>query len=219
MTVPKYELDLRSSPSALRNREPILSVLKQTLPKQARVLEIASGTGEHAAYFATHGQWRWQCSDVSRETLESVSHWTQDAPAILQPPLQIDVMKPDWFEHPAANGFDVIYCANMIHIAPIEALHGLVAGTQRLLAPDGLLILYGPFRFGAHHSAPSNAQFDASLKARDPRWGLRDLGDVVERMRQHQLVHEKTHTMPANNLCVVFKRQANAPTSLPSDDD
>lgn len=216
MKTPLFEEGLRSSPAALRNREPIDAVLQSTLQTGAHVLEIASGTGEHAAYFARDGRWSWQCSDGSQEALSTIAHWTRGASGVTQPPIEIDVTRDDWAKRAAQSGsFDALYCANMIHIAPPEATAGLIMGAQQLLRPGGVLILYGPFRFGQHHSAPSNEAFDASLKARDPRWGLRDLGTVVETMRQHQLVHQHTHKMPANNLCVVFQRSGKTPTPLP----
>ncbi|MEM7570990.1 MAG: DUF938 domain-containing protein [Pseudomonadota bacterium] len=210
---PPYEEGLRSSPAAMRNRAPILDILRQHITAGAHVLEIASGTGEHAAFFAQNQGWHWQCSDYDLAALETIAHWTKDASSVAQPPLHLDVMAETWAQG-APEQVDVIYCANMIHIAPPEAADGLIRGAQQILQHGGLLILYGPFRFGEHHSAPSNAAFDASLRARDPRWGLRDLGTVVESMRQHQLVHQTTHTMPANNLCVVFRRGNSAPTAI-----
>ncbi|MEO0412580.1 MAG: DUF938 domain-containing protein [Pseudomonadota bacterium] len=212
---PLYEEGLRSSPAALRNRAPILKVLRQYIAPGQRVLEIASGTGEHAAHFAQESDWYWQCSDALPQALETIAHWTRGVPGIAAPPLHLDMMDGNWPARATEGGsFDAIYCANMIHIAPPEAMTGLIAGAQRVLTKGGLLLLYGPFRIGAYHTAPSNADFDASLKARDPRWGLRDLGEVVDTMRQHQLVHQATQPMPANNLCLIFERRAASPARL-----
>lgn len=197
------------APATGRNREPILAVLEVLLPPSAgprRVLEIASGTGEHAAFFAARlPHLRWQPSDPDAAALASVAAWREHAgtPDNLAAPIQLDVTTP-W---PAEVGpVDVVFCANMIHIAPWEACLGLFRGASAVVAAGGLLVLYGPFAEGGRHTAPSNEVFDASLRARDARWGVRDLDDVRAVAQAAGWVLEARHAMPANNLTLVFRR-------------
>lgn len=187
--------------ATLRNRDPILAVLRRWLPKQGLVLEIAAGSGEHAAYFAPQfPKLDWQPTDADVVALDSIAAWAAEAAAPnLRPPLALDV-RGDW----PVQRADAIYCANMIHIAPWECALALVAGAGRVLSPGGLLILYGPFRIRGADTAPSNAAFDAELKRRDPSWGVRDVMDVGEAARGAGLGHLDTVAMPANNLMVVW---------------
>ena len=192
-------------PHVARNRDPILDVLKHFLPPRGLVLEIASGSGEHAAYFAEHlSALTWQPTDPDREALASITaHRAASAAANLLPPLHLDVTAQAWpVEHA-----DAVMCCNMIHIAPWAACEGLIAGAQRVLPAGGLLYLYGPYKIDGRHTAPSNQDFDRYLRAQDAAWGIRDLGDVTSLTNRHDLVLAETMPMPANNLSVIFKRR------------
>lgn len=193
----------RDYPATGRNREPILEALRPVLPQAGLVLEIASGSGQHAAYFAPalSPQLRWQPTDRDPELLPSISAWS-DGLANVLPPLVLDVTEDPW---PVARA-DAIFCANMIHIAPWAACEGLMRGAGRVLSPGGLLALYGPFMRGGEHTAPSNARFDSSLRARDPAWGVRDLDAVAACAGGQGLYLEAALEMPANNLTVLLRR-------------
>ena len=192
------------SPSTARNRGPILAVLRRVLPRRGLVLEIASGTGEHAAHIAAAlPHLDWQPTEQDATMFASIVAHAVDVPAgNILPPLPLDVAAPDW---PLAHA-DAIVCINMIHIAPWRASEGLMTGAARVLAPGGVLYLYGPFKLDGRHSADSNAAFDASLKARNPDWGVRDLGDVTALAARHGLALAETVPMPANNLSVVLRK-------------
>jgi Protein of unknown function (DUF938) len=192
------------APAAARNRDAITDVLRQALPESGTVLEIASGSGEHAVHFAaTFPHLHWQPSDPEPAALDSITAWSAEAglPNISLP-LRLDVTAPDW---PVAKA-DAILCINMIHIAPWAATLGLMAGAGRLLAPGAMLCLYGPFREEGVALAPSNADFDASLKSRDPEWGLRWVDEVAEVAGAHGLIMRARIAMPANNLSLLFYR-------------
>jgi cyclopropane fatty-acyl-phospholipid synthase-like methyltransferase len=200
----------RHAPATARNRDPILAVLREVLPAHARVLEIASGSGEHAVHFAQHLPGvTWQPSDPEAGARASIDAYRAEAalPNLL-PPIALDAASTAWSD--AAPPSDAIVCINMIHIAPWEACEGLVRGAARLLPPGGVLFLYGPYRFSGSFTAPSNAEFDASLRARDPRWGVRDLDDVTALAARHGFARDRVVAMPANNHSVVFTRQADA---------
>ncbi|MCW5889019.1 MAG: DUF938 domain-containing protein [bacterium] len=193
----------RHAPATTRNRDPLLAVLRRLLPPAGTVVEIASGTGEHAAWFAAALPGLvWQPSDPDPEARASVAAWC-DGLANVRPPLALDARAPDTWPVAAA---DALLCVNMIHIAPWAACEGLVAGAGRLLPAGAPLVLYGPYRVGGAHTAPSNAAFDADLRARNPAWGVRDLDDVVAAAAPHGLRLEETVAMPANNLTVVLRR-------------
>jgi SAM-dependent methyltransferase len=200
------------APAVARNREPILAVLRRVapspvLPARGLVLEIASGSGEHAVYFAAAlPHLTWQPSDPDPEARESITAYRAAAqlPNLL-PPLALDAVSPDW----PATQTDMIVAINMIHIAPWAAAEGLMAGAERLLPDGGVLFLYGPFRERGQHTAPSNAAFDESLRARNREWGVRDLDDIVALASGHGLALEERVTMPANNLSVVFRRRTS----------
>lgn len=213
-------LDARqSAPATLRNREPILDVLQQVLPPSGTVLEVSSGTGEHAVFFASRLQPRqWIPSDLSPVARASIAAWRECVPAAnLLPPIVLDACDPIWpverrpLPAPLQNldlqqyPIVAIVNINMIHIAPWSACLGLMAGASRILPPGGILYLYGPFKQGGEHTAPSNAAFDQSLRAQDPAWGLRDLEEVVAAAQAQQLTWINTYPMPANNLSVVFQ--------------
>jgi SAM-dependent methyltransferase len=189
------------APATERNREPILAVLRRVLPAQGTVLEIAAGTGQHAAWFAAAlPAVTWQPTDGDARMLGSIAAWCDGLPNVA-PPRQLDVTAAAW----PIERADAIVCANMIHIAPWTAGEGLLRGAGRVLAPGGILYLYGPYRIGGGHTAPSNATFDASLRARDPRWGVRDLEAVVAEAARHGLTFTERVEMPANNQSVVFR--------------
>lgn len=192
------------SPAVERNRGPILEVLRRVLPARGAVLEIAAGSGQHAVWFARAlPEVDWLPSDVSAEALDSIAAWRDaEGPANLRAPVRLDVASEDWTE---AGARDAIFCANMIHIAPWQACLGLLRGAGRHLLPGGALVLYGPFRIGGEHTAPSNAAFDVDLRRRDPSWGVRDLDEVAREAERHGLVLEERVAMPANNQTVVFR--------------
>jgi SAM-dependent methyltransferase len=192
-----------SAPAAARNREPILRVLRDYLPQTGLVLEIASGTGEHAAWYSgAFPGLTWQPTDRDPEAQESIAAWREltNAPNLL-PPLVLDASAATW---PVTQA-DVVVAINMVHISPWTATLGLMAGAARVLNPGGLLFLYGPFREGGVHTGAGNAAFDADLRARDPSWGIRDLDEIAALAGQHGLTGPERIAMPANNLSVVFR--------------
>jgi Protein of unknown function (DUF938) len=196
-----------SSPAALRNREPIAAVLAGELPASGVVLEIASGSGEHAAHFAARfPQLRWQPSDPDAAARASIAAHVAGLPNVL-PPLALDAAAADW---PLARA-DAMVAINMVHISPWASTEGLLAGAARLLPAGGLLYLYGPYRRDGVPTAASNEAFDADLKARDPEWGLRTVETVAALAAAHGIVLERTVEMPANNLSLVFRRRRGTP--------
>lgn len=202
----------RHAPATARNREPILAVLARVLPRQGWVLEIASGTGEHAAWMAPRlAPLVWQPSDGEHAALPGIAAHAADAGADnIRPPLYLDASDPGWPAPFLADPPVAIVNINMIHIAPWRAAQGLFAGAGQLLRPGGLLYLYGPFKLGGRHTAPSNEAFDAALRAQDPAWGVRDLDEVSALARGHGLTFEERVPMPANNQSVIFRRRPEA---------
>ena len=200
--------DKRHAPSALRNREPILAVLRRILPQPGTVLEIASGTGEHATYLAAQlPHITWQPSDLDGEMLASILAWAADADAPnLNAPIVIDAAADDW-SLPADLSVDAIVNINMIHITPFSACEGLLAGAGRYLRTGRILYLYGPYKLGGLHTAPSNAAFDRSLRAENSAWGVLDLDDIIGLADASGLDHIETIRMPVNNLSVIFRRR------------
>jgi SAM-dependent methyltransferase len=194
----------RYAPAALRNRDPILALLRRVLPASGLVLEIASGTGEHAAYFARAlPDLDWQPSDCDPDMFSSiVAHAVDNGSENLLPPLPLEAAACDW---PVAH-VDAIICINMIHIAPWRACEGLLRGAGRALPSGGVLYLYGPYRIDGRHTADSNAAFDDWLRAQNPAWGVRDLAEVAALASQHSLAVAETVAMPANNLSVVLRK-------------
>lgn len=193
------------APATLRNRDAILALLRDVLPARGLVLEVASGSGEHIAHFASAlPGLTFQPSDPSAEALASIAAWTKDQslPNIL-PPLRIDAMAEDW---PVGQA-DAILCINMIHIAPWAATEGLFRHAGRILSAGAPLYLYGPYRRPGRELEPGNAAFDASLRARDPEWGLRGLDQVEALARAEGFGAAPVVEMPANNLSVVFRRR------------
>jgi SAM-dependent methyltransferase len=189
-----------------RNRDPILDVLRTVLPPAGLVLEIASGTGQHAAFFAPHfPALRWQPSDASPPHLESIRAWAAAAGAPnLLPPLLLDVEREPWPD--GAAHADAILNINMIHIAPWSAAEALFRGAARRLPAGGVLYFYGPFKRGGQHTAESNQRFDERLRGEDPRWGVRDLDDVTALATSADFRAPDVIPMPANNLSLVFRR-------------
>jgi hypothetical protein len=197
------------APATQRNREAILAVLLEVLPPTATVLEISSGTGEHAVFFAPHLSTRsWIPSDPNPIARDSIASWQRYAPSEnLHPPLDLDVMDAGWSldSRLLDRKIGAIVNINMIHIAPWAACLGLMSGAQKLLTAGGILYLYGPFKQGGVHTAPSNADFDRSLRAQNPNWGVRDLEEVVAIAKSHSFSLLKVYPMPANNLSVLFR--------------
>jgi len=192
----------RHAPATARNREPIAEVLAAELPARGLVLEVASGSGEHCAAFAERfAALTWQPSDPEEAARASIADWCEGLPKVL-PPLALDAAAAAW---PIAAA-DALLCVNMVHISPWEATLGLMAGAGRLLAPGEPLILYGPYRQRDVPTAESNEAFDLSLKARDSRWGLRHVEDVVAVATAQGLALQRIVAMPANNLMLVFRR-------------
>lgn len=190
-------------PAPERNKEPILQVLRQALPAQGTVLEIASGTGQHIVHFAAalpHLQ--WQPTDPEAVHRQAIAaRIRQSVLSNVASPLALDVLDTDW----PVNHADAVVCINMIHIAPWTATLALLHRSAKLLPPGGLLYLYGPFRRHGAHTAPSNEAFDADLRHRNPAWGVRDLEDVVTEATAHGLVLQDVIAMPANNLSVLAR--------------
>lgn len=194
----------REAPAVARNREAIARALGEILPARGFVLEIASGTGEHALRFAQlFPALEWQPSDPDPAARASIAAWRDEAGLPnLREPVALDASAPQW---PVAFA-DAILCINMVHISPWAATEGLMRGGSAILPPGGPLILYGPYRRAGVPTAPTNEAFDASLKARDARWGLRDLEAVQSEAALQGLRFERLLEMPANNLTIVFRR-------------
>ncbi|MBX3561562.1 MAG: DUF938 domain-containing protein [Sphingomonas sp.] len=194
----------RSAPHVARNAGPIADVLRDVLPAYGLMLEIASGTGEHALHFArTFPKLLWQPSDPDPAALRSIEAWRAEEGLFnLLPALSLDARAAEW----PIEAADAILAINMIHISPWSATQGLMRGAGRLLAAGAPLYLYGPYRQAEVETAPSNEAFDESLRARDPEWGLRDLADVVGEAERHGFVLEGVVPMPANNLSVLLRK-------------
>jgi SAM-dependent methyltransferase len=199
---------IEHSPAADRNKQPILDVLRRVLPARATILEIASGTGQHAEWFAqAMPEWTWQPTDAIEDALPGISERiSQAALTNVRPPLLLDVMAPRWPSRgsPFTERFDAIYCANMLHISPWATCAALMAGAARHLAPAGVLVTYGPYFEDAVATSAGNIAFDQSLRARNTEWGIRRLEDVVQEAQRVRLELRERHPMPANNLLLVF---------------
>jgi len=197
------EAGRRTAPAALRNVGPIGEVLAEWLPAEGLVLELASGTGEHALAFARRfPTLQWQPSDAADEALASIEAWRTAGPRNLLPPLHLDAANPDW---PIARA-DAIVAINLVHISPWETALGLLDGASRILGRGAPLILYGPWIEDDVATVPSNQLFDMDLRARDPRWGLRNLTDFSREAKARGLFLEQRRAMPANNIMVKLSR-------------
>jgi len=198
------------SPSAQRNGGPILEVLKTCLPDKGTVLEIAAGTGEHSVHFAPEfPNLFWLATDPAADKVESIRAWHKAAPSKnLLPSMEIDAAAKSWpVEDMALRApITAIICINMIHVAPWRAGQGLLAAAGRILPKGGVLYLYGAYKKGGRHTAPSNKDFDAMLKQTDPAWGLRNMEDVAAEALTHGLKFVRDEAMPANNFSVIFRK-------------
>lgn len=196
------------APATQRNREPILEVLLRVLPPTGNILEISSGTGEHAIFFAPHLKPRiWIPSDPQLYLRESIAAWREESPSdYLAPPLDINTIDEHWSVEGQNMDIAAIVNINMIHIAPWSACLGLMAGAGRILTARDILYLYGPYKQGDKHTAASNEAFDESLQSHDSQWGIRNLEDVVDVAKEQGLSLIEVISMPANNLSVVFQR-------------
>ncbi|MDB4968089.1 MAG: hypothetical protein JWN44_3778 [Myxococcales bacterium] len=194
----------RSAPATRRNREPIFGVLARVLPPAGLVLEVASGTGEHAVFFAGRlPALTWQPTDRDAANRASIAVWRDEAALPnLQAPLLLDATDERW----PVERADAVVCINMIHIAPWAACEGLLRGAARLLPPGAPLYLYGPFRRGGRHTAPSNEAFDGGLRAENRSWGVRDLEEVERVAAAQGLTLAEIVEMPSNNLSLIFRR-------------
>ena len=193
------------APSAARNREPILAVLKAHLPPRGLVLEVASGSGEHIVHFAqAFPGLDFQPSDADRQARVSIDAWRDEAGLQnVRPAIAVDAAAGSW----PISAADAVLCINMIHIAPWDAAAGLMRGAAALLRPVGMLYLYGPFRRDGAHTAPSNEAFDRSLRQQNPEWGVRDLEAVTALAQAHGFAEPIIEAMPANNLSLVFRKR------------
>jgi len=209
VTRPPDGADRAHAPATARNREPILAVLREVLPERGDALEIASGTGEHACFFARNlPGLTFHPSDPDEDARRSIAAWIDhERLANLMPPLRIAADESDWDVGSVAGSLVAILNVNMIHISPWQCCEGLMRGAGRLLPAGAPLYLYGPYKREGRHTAPSNEAFDQSLRARDPLWGLRNLDDVVACAAENGLALERVVEMPANNLSVVLRRE------------
>ncbi len=204
----KHDSRLQHAPSATRNSAVILEVLKKHLPETGRALEIASGSGQHAAAFAiTFPGIDWFPSDPDERARDSITVWSEDAGAEnLNPPLDIDVTRALW--HGEVEGpFNALLAINMVHIAPWAVTVGLLRGAGELLVRDGLLYLYGPYRRDGAHTAQSNVKFDEWLKGQNEAWGVRDMSEVERQAELSGLLLGEVIDMPANNFSLIFRKQ------------
>lgn len=189
--------------AAERNKDAILEVLRRVLPPRGLVLEIGSGTGQHVAHFARAlPALDWRPSDPDPDHLESIRAWVEGL-ANVREPLDLDVCRKPW----PIDRADAVLCSNMIHVAPWDATEALIAGAGEVLGAGGVLFLYGPFRRFGRHTASSNEAFDASLRASDAQWGVRDLEAVEKVAAAAGFELEEVVEMPANNLSVVLRRR------------
>ena len=192
----------------MRNRDPILAVLKDVLPQTGLVLEIASGSGEHAAYIGPQfPALVWQSSAPQPDSRQSITGWidwlSQSGGNVdnLPPPLELDVHDDPW----PVVAADAVICINMVHISPWVTTQALLSGAARILPAGGPLYLYGPYLVDGRHTADSNQSFDLDLRRRNPEWGIRDLAKVKEEAACHGLVFDDAIVMPANNFSVIFR--------------
>lgn len=210
---------LPTSPAADRNKQAILETLQRVLPERGMALEIASGTGQHATWFARGlPGWQWQPTDLQASAMATIAAWTeQSGVRNVLPPMRLDVTSGQWPEEADLFGeafgetFDAVYCANLLHIAPWTACTGLMQGAARVLAPGGVLITYGPYLEHDVPTSPGNLAFDESLRNTHPEWGIRALSAVIAEGQRAGLHLRERHPMPANNLLLVWAREPSQP--------
>ena len=192
------------APAAERNKGPILEVLQRVLPPRGLVLEIGSGTGQHVVHFAKAlSQLSWQPSDPDAENRQSIALWSRlEELGNVRAPLALDVRERPW----PIDAADAIVCINVVHVSPWAATLALFDGVREMLPPEGVLFLYGPYRRGGRHTAPSNEKFDADLRAHNPEWGLRDIGELAEVADRVGFALAEIVDMPANNFSLVFRK-------------
>jgi len=192
------------APAAERNQGPILEVLQRVLPPRGLVLEIGSGTGQHVVHFAKAlSQLSWQPSDPDAENRQSIALWSRvEELGNVKPPLALDVRVRPW----PIDAADAIVCINVVHVSPWAATLALFDGVREVLPREGVLFLYGPYRRGGRHTAPSNEKFDADLRAHNPEWGLRDIGELAEVADRAGFALAEIVDMPANNFSLVFRK-------------
>ncbi len=195
----------RRWPAPERNKEPILAVLREVMTTKGLVLELASGTGQHAVFFAEAlPHLEWQPTDLDAENLASLEAYVADAALPnLRRPLRLDVLERPW---PVENA-TYVFAANLVHIAPWSVSEALFAGAGEVLVPGGALVTYGAYRIGGEHTSESNRAFDADLRARDPSWGVRDLEALEALAEQNGMELERRLAMPSNNFTLVFRRR------------
>ena len=199
---------LETHPSVLRNREPVLGVLRDVLPTSGTVLEIASGTGDHAVFYGLHFPGlSWQPSDPDAEARATIAAKIAQSglPNVL-PPLELDLLDPASVPERANTVFNAVVNMNMLHISPWATCAGLMSLAAGLLASGEPLFIYGPFLVQGRETAPGNLEFDASLRQQDPEWGIRQLEEVIATAAAHGLALERTVDMPANNLSLIFRK-------------
>lgn len=201
---------LHFSPAADRNKQAIFDVLRLVLPARGHALEIASGTGQHVAWFAAGlAHWTWQPTDALPAAMDTISSWVAEQRLDnVRPPRVLDVMTPEWL--PADQRFDLIYCANMLHISPWATCTALMQGSARHLASGGQLVTYGPYFERDVPASEGNVAFDECLREQNPAWGIRGVEDVVHVAAQSGLQLQTRHAMPANNLLLVWRAAAQS---------
>ena len=194
----------RVAPAAERNKGPILEVLQRILPPRGLVLEIGSGTGQHIVHFAKAlSQLSWQPSDPDADNRRSIALWSRlEELGNVKPPLALDARERPW----PIGAADAIVCINVVHVSPWAATLALFEGAREVLPPGGVLFLYGPYRRGGRHTAPSNEKFDADLRAHDPEWGLRDIDELADVAARNGFALAEIVDMPANNFSLVFRK-------------
>jgi len=210
---PVGEDDARLDSAAFhRNSVPIWNVLSPWLSDQSgNVLEVGSGTGQHVVEFARQSpHLLWWPSDLEPRNIESINAWRRHAHVQnIEPARAIDLAAPDWglseADSATLGDLTAIFCANVLHISPWSTTEGLMRGAAQRLHPGGRLFVYGPFKQDGHHTALSNEAFDASLRARDPQWGVRDINDIRDEAHKHSLVLADIASMPANNMILIFE--------------
>ena len=201
----------RYAPATERNRESILQVLRETLPEHGTVLEVAAGTGQHAAFFSQHLEPRfWLPTDMHAASLASIDSWREEVSSSnLLPPRELDVRDTVWpVQHALPAPISAVVNINMVHISPWECCTALFSGAARLLPSHGVVIMYGPFKCEGQHTAASNARFDSQLRSENPEWGVRDLEAVTDAARVCGFERRAVIEMPANNLSLVYGRTA-----------